>query len=159
MTETNTEEPVMTRGRAAAQWARAYLEKRGGQAPARDVYAAGECAGHRTSTLQRVLKTNQGVIAVKEGRHWVWKLADARELATVAATHAVDLTALEERRKDRTRPQRVVVTHWPCRGVSRVYKEVLNPNAPGGVIRRTSWVRSEPTSCNIQVPTTGGEAK
>ncbi len=157
MTKTSDEEPVMTRGQAAAQWTRAYLKGRGGQAPSQDVYAAGEGAGYRKSTLERVLKTDRGVIAVKEGRYWVWKLADARELATVAATHAVDLTTLEERWKDRTRPRRTIVTHWPCRGVSRVYTEVLDPNAPGGVIRRTSWVHSEPTSCNIQVP--GGEAK
>ena len=159
MTETNTEEPVMTRREAAAQWTRAYLAARGGRAPSRGVYTAGELAGHRTSTLQRVLKTSQDIVAVKDGRHWVWRLVTEEERGAIAAAHATDLDALEENRRDRSRPFRTVVTHWPCKGVSRIVSEVLDPSAPGGVVRRTSWVHSEPTNCNIQAPTTGGEAK
>jgi len=159
MSRTDTQEPTTTRVEAAARWVRDYLTERGGRAPSVDVYAAGRGAGYVPSTLQAGRKASYDVIIVKEGKCWVWQLADARELATVAATHAVDLTALEERRKDRTRPQRVVVTHWPCKGLSRVYTEVLDPNAPGGAVRRTSWVRSEPTTCKIQSPEMKGEVK
>lgn len=78
----------------------------------------------------------------------------AQELTAVAKAHSTDIDALEEHRRDHTRPFRTVVTHWPCKGLSRVVTDTLDAHAPGGVIRRTSWVHSEPTNCNAQVSTT-----
>ena len=149
----------MTRREAAAQWARDFLAARGGRAPSQDVYSEGGRAGYRRSTLQHVLNTSQDIVAVKDGRSWVWRLVTEEERWAIAAGHATDLDALEEHRRDRSRPFRTIVTHWPCKGVSRVVTDTLDAHAPGGVMRRTSWVHSEPTSCNIQAPTMGGEAK
>ncbi len=159
MTEIDTdEEPEVTRAEAAMQWARAYLTSHGGQASSQDLYRAGNEAGHRTSTLQAARKKTTDVITVKEGRGWVWKLVSAQELTAVAEAHSADLDALEERRRDHTRPFRTVVTHWPCRGLSRVVVDTLDAHAPGGMVRRTSWVHSTPTACN-QTPTPTGETR
>ena len=159
MSRTDTQEPTTTKVEAAAQWVRDYLTERGGRAPSVDVYAAGRGAGYVPSTLQAGRKASDDVIIIKEGKCWVWQLVNEEELETVATAHSTSLDALEERRRDRTRPFRTIVTHWPCRGVSRVYTEVLDPIAPGGVVGRTSWVRSEPTTCKIQSPKMEGEAK
>ena len=159
MSRTDTQELTTTRVEAAAQWVRDYLTEHGGRAPAMDVYAAGHKAGYVPSTLKAGRKASYDVIAVKEGKCWVWRLVNEEEFEAVAAAHSTSLDALEERRRDRTRPFRTIVTHWPCRGVSRVYTEVLDPIAPGGVVGRTSWVRSEPTTCKIQSPAMEGEAK
>lgn len=159
MTETDTQETELSRRESAMRWARAYLADHGGEVCAQELYRAGATAGYRTSTLQAARKASQDVITVKEGRGWVWKLVSAQELTAVAKAHSTDLDALEERRRDHTRPFRTIVTHWPCRGVSRVYTEVLDPIAPGGVVGRTSWVRSEPTTCKIQAPTVEGETR
>ena len=135
------------------QWARAYLADHGGEACAQELYRAGAAAGYRTSTLQAARKASTDVITVKEGRGWVWKLVSAQELAAVALAHSTDLDALEERRRDHTRPFRTVVTNWPCRGVSRVVTDTLDESAPGGYVRRTSWVHSQPTTCKAPTPT------
>lgn len=153
MTETDIEEPEITRGEAARRWARAYLTDHGGEACAQELYRAGAAAGYRTSTLQAARKASTDVITVKEGRGWVWKLVSAQELAAVALAHSTDLDALEERRRDHTRPFRTVVTNWPCRGVSRVVTDTLDESAPGGYVRRTSWVHSQPTTCKAPTPT------
>ena len=154
MTEIDTdEEPEVTRAGAAMQWARAYLTSHGGQASSQDLYRAGNEAGHRTSTLQAARKKTTDVITVKEGRGWVWKLVSAQELTAVAKAHSTDLDALEERWRDPTRPFRTVVTNWPCRGVSRVVTDTLDESAPGGYVRRTSWVHSQPTTCKAPTPT------
>lgn len=153
MTETDTQEPELSRRESAMQWARAYLADHGGEACAQELYRAGAAAGYRTSTLQAARKASTDVITVKEGRGWVWKLVSAQELAAVALAHSTDLDALEERRRDHTRPFRTVVTNWPCRGVSRVATDTLDESAPGGYVRRTSWVHSQPTTCKAPTPT------
>lgn len=153
MTETDIEEPEITRGEAAMRWARAYLTDHGGEACAQELYRAGAAAGYRTSTLQAARKASQDVITVKEGRGWVWKLVSAQEFTAVAKAHSTDLDALEERWRDHTRPFRTVVTNWPCRGVSRVVTDTLDESAPGGYVRRTSWVHSQPTTCKAPTPT------
>lgn len=153
MTETDTQEPELSRRESAMQWARAYLADHGGEACAQELYRAGATAGYRTSTLQAARKASTDVITVKEGRGWVWKLVSAQELAAVALAHSTDLDALEERRRDHTRPFRTVVTNWPCRGVSRVVTDTLDESAPGGYVRRTSWVHSQPTTCKAPTPT------
>lgn len=158
MTEIDTDEPELSRAEAALHWARAYLADHGGEAYAQELYQAGAAAGHRTSTLQAARKKSADVITVKEGRSWVWKLVSAQELAAVAKAHSADLDNLEEHWRDRTRPFRTVVTHWPCRGVSRVVTDTLDTHAPGGMVRRTSWVHSTPTACN-QTPTPTGETR
>lgn len=154
MTETDTQEPENTRAEAARRWARAYLTDHGGEACAQELYRAGGAAGYPSSTLQAARKGSEDIITVKEGKTWVWRLASEEELTAIAAAHGADIDALEEHRRDRTRPFRTVVTHWPCKGLSRVVTDTLDAHAPGGVIRRTSWVHSEPTNCNIQVSTT-----
>lgn len=153
MTETDTQEPELSRRESAMQWARAYLADHGGEACAQELYRAAAAAGYRTSTLQAARKASTDVITVKEGRGWVWKLVSAQELAAVALAHSTDLDALEERRRDHTRPFRTVVTNWPCRGVSRVVTDTLDESAPGGYVRRTSWVHSQPTTCKAPTPT------
>lgn len=153
MTETDTQEPELSRRESAMQWARAYLADHGGEACAQELYRAGAAAGYRTSTLQAARKASTDVITVKEGRGWVWKLVSAQELTAVAKAHSTDLNALEEHRRDRTRPFRTVVTNWPCRGVSRVITDTLDESAPGGYVRRTSWVHSQPTTCKAPTPT------
>lgn len=158
MTKASDEEPVMTRTEAAAQWARAFLAARGGRAPSQDVYAAGERTGYRRSTLQHALKTSRDIVAVKEGWTWVWRLVTPEEARAVAAAHAVDTEAMEERWRDHTLPRRTVVTHWPCKGLSRVVTDTLDSTAPGGVVRRTNWIHSAPTGCNSQAPTEGEAA-
>lgn len=158
MTETSDEEPVMTRMASAAQWARTYLKANGGRATSRDLYAAGRRAGYRESTLQSARKTTEDIIIVKEGRSWVWRLVTPEEARAVAAAHAAVPKTAEERWRDHTLPRRTV-THWPCKGLSRIVTEVMDPSAPGGIVRRTSWVHSDPTSCNIQSPIARGEAK
>lgn len=157
MTEMDTQEPELSRRESAMQWARTYLADHGGEACAKELYRAGAAAGYRTSTLQAARKASTDVITVKEGRGWVWKLVSAQELTAVAEAHSTDLDALEERRRDHTRPFRTVVTHWPCRGLSRVVVDTLDAHAPGGMVRRTSWVHSTPTNCKIQAPTMEGE--
>lgn len=159
MTKTSDEEPTMTRGQEAAQWTRTYLKAHGGRAPSHDILRAGAAAGYPTSTLHAARRTTHGIVIVKAGRNSEWRLVSDEEFEGVAAAHATSVDALEEHRRDRTRPQRVVVTHWPCKGVSRVYTEVRDPNAPGGIARHTSWVRSAPTNCNSQAPTERGEAR
>ena len=159
MSRTETQEPTTTRAEAATQWVRDYLTEHGGRAPAMDVYAAGHKAGYVPSTLKAGRKASYDVIAVKEGKCWVWQLVNEEELETVAAAHSTSLDALEERRRDHTHPQRIVVTHWPCRGLTRVTTETLDPTSHDGFSRRTSWVRSEPTTCKIQSPDMEGEAK
>lgn len=156
---TDTQEPEITRAEAARRWARTYLTDHGGEACATELYRAGAAAGFPTSTLQAARKASDDILTVKEGKTWVWRLTSEEELAAVAAAHAADLEALEEHRRDRTRPFRVVVTNWPCKGLSRVVTDTLDAHAPGGVVRRTSWVHSTPTNCKIQAPTMGGEAK
>lgn len=153
MTQTDTEEPELSRAEAAMQWARGYLADHGGEACAQELYRAGAKAGHRTSTLQAARKASTDVLTVKDGRSWVWRLVTEEEREAVAKAHSTDLDALEEHRRDRTRPFRTVVTHWPCQGVSRVVTDTLDAHAPGGMVRRTSWVRSQPTNCNTQAPT------
>jgi len=157
MTETDTQEPELSRRESAMQWARTYLADHGGEACAQELYRAGAAAGYRTSTLQAARKASADVITVKEGRGWVWKLVSAQELTAVAKAHSTDLDALEERRRDHTRPFRTVVTHWPCKGLSRVVTDTLDAHAPGGMVRRASWVHSQPTNCNTQAPTVEGE--
>ena len=157
MTETDTQEPEIARGEAARRWARAYLTDHGGEACAQELYRAGAKAGYRTSTLQAARKASTDVITVKEGKTWVWRLTSEEELTAVAKAHSTDLDALEEQRRDHTRPFRTVVTHWPCRGLSRVVVDTLDAHAPGGMVRRTSWVHSTPTNCKIQAPTMEGE--
>ena len=157
MTETDTQEPELSRRESAMQWARAYLTDHGGEVCAQELYRAGATAGYRTSTLQAARKASTDVITVKEGRGWVWKLVSAQELTAVAKAHSTDLDALEERWRDHTRPFRTVVTHWPCKGLSRVVTDTLDAHAPGGMVRRTSWVHSQPTNCNMQAPTIEGE--
>ena len=154
MTETDTQEPENTRAEAARRWARAYLTDHGGEACAQELYRAGAAAGYRTSTLQAARKASTDVITVKEGKTWVWRLTSEEELTAIAKAHSTDIDALEEHRRDHTRPFRTVVTHWPCKGLSRVVTDTLDAHAPGGVIRRTSWVHSEPTNCNAQASTT-----
>ena len=153
MTEIDNQEPELSRRESAMQWARAYLADHGGEACAQELYRAGAAAGYRISTLQAARKASTDVITVKEGRGWVWKLVSAQELAAVALAHSTDLDALEERRRDHTRPFRTVVTNWPCRGVSRVVTDTLDESAPGGYVRRTSWVHSQPTTCKAPTPT------
>ena len=87
----------------------------------------------------------------------MWKLVSAQELTAVAKAHSTDLDALEERQRDHTRPFRTVVTHWPCKGLSRIVTDTLDAHAPGGMVRRTSWVHSQPTNCNTQAPALEGE--
>lgn len=157
MTEIDDQEPTLSRSESALQWARTYLADHGGEACAQELYRAGAAAGYRTSTLQAARKASTDVITVKEGRGWVWKLVSEEDFTAVAAAHSTDLDALEERWKDRTRPFRTVVTHWPCKGLSRVVTDTLDADAPGGMVRRTSWVRSQPTNCNMQAPTLEGE--
>lgn len=158
MIKTSDEEPVMTRGQAAAQWTRAYLKAHGGWAPSHDLLRAGTAAGYPTSTLHAARRATHEIVIVKAGRNSEWRLVSDEERKGVAAAHATSVDAMEEHRRDRTRPFRTVVTHWPCKGLSRIYTEVLNPGAPGGIARRTSWVKSAPTDCNSQLPTMGGEA-
>ena len=153
MTETDTQEPELSRRESAMQWARAYLADHGGEACAQELYRAGADAGYRTSTLQAARKASTDVITVKEGRGWVWKLVSAQELTAVALAHSTDLDALEEHRRDPTRPFRTVVTNWPCRGLARVVTDTLDESAPGGYVRRTSWVHSQPTTCKAPTPT------
>ena len=157
MTETDTQEPELSRRESAMQWARAYLTDHGGEACAQDLYRAGAAAGYRTSTLQAARKASNDILTVKEGKTWVWRLTSEEELTAIAAAHATDIDVLEERRRDHTRPFRTVVTHWPCKGLSRVVTDTHDAHAPGGVIRRTSWIHSQPTNCKI--PTMEGEAK
>ena len=154
MTEIDTQEPELSRRESAMQWARTYLTDHGGEACAQELYRAGAAAGYRTSTLQAARKASEDIITVKEGKTWVWRLTSEEELTAIAKAHSTDIDVLEERRRDHTRPFRTVVTHWPCKGLSRVVTDTLDAHAPGGVIRRTSWVHSEPTNCNIQVSTT-----
>jgi len=104
-------------------------------------------------------RATHDIVIVRAGRNSEWRLVSDEELEGVAAAHATSVDALEEQRRDRSRPFRTIVTHWPCKGVSRIYTEVLDPNAPGGVVRRTSWVHSEPINCNVQSPTVEGEAR
>ena len=157
MPQIDTDEPELSRRESAMQWARTYLADRGGEACAQELYRAGAAAGYRTSTLQAARKASTDVITVKEGRSWVWKLVSAQELTAVAKAHSTDLDALEERHRDHTRPFRTVVTHWPCKGLSRVVTDTLDAHAPGGMVRRASWVHSQPTNCNMQAPTLEGE--
>lgn len=157
MTETDIEEPEITRGEAARRWARAYLTDHGGEACAKELYRAGAAVGFPTSTLQAARKASTDVITVKEGRGWVWKLVSAQELTAGAKAHSTNLDALEEHRRDHTRPFRTVVTHWPCKGLSRVVTDTLDAHAPGGMVRRTSWVHSQPTNCNTHAPALEGE--
>lgn len=159
MTETDTQEPELSRRESAMRWARAYLTDHGGEACAKELYRAGAAAGYRTSTLQAARKASTDVITVKEGKTWVWRLTSEEGLAAIAAAHATDLDAFEERRRDHTRPFRTVVTHWPCRGLSRVVTDTLDAHAPGGMVRRASWVHSTPTNCKIQAPTMEGETR
>ena len=158
MTKTSDEEPVMTRAAAAAQWTRTYLKAHEGRATSRDLYAAGRHAGYRESTLQSARKTTEDIIIVKEGRSWVWRLATPEEAKAVAAAHAAAPKTTEERWRNRTQPYRTVITHWPCKGLSRFVMEVLDPSAPGGIARSTSWVKGAPTNCNSQANATEGEA-
>ena len=153
MTETDTQEPELSRRESAMQWARAYLADHGGEACAQELYRAGAAAGYRSSTLQAARKASTDVITVKEGRGWVWKLVSAQELAAVALAHSTSLDALEEHRRDPTHPFRTVVTHWPCKGLSRVVTDTLDESATGGYVRRTSWVHSQPTTCKAPTPT------
>lgn len=157
MTEIDTQEPELSRRESAMRWARAYLADHGGKVCAQELYRAGATAGYRTSTLQAARKASTDVITVKEGRGWVWKLVSAEELARIAKAHAVDADVLEDRHRDRTQPFRTMVTSWPCRGLTRVITETRDPHAPGGVIRRTSWVHSQPTNCNTHAPALEGE--
>lgn len=157
MSQIATDKPELSRRESAMQWARAYLTDHGGEACAKDLYRAGATAGFPTSTLQAARKASNDILTVKEGKTWVWRLTSEEELAAVAAAHATDLDAFEERRRDHTRPFRTVVTHWPCKGLSRVVTDTHDAHAPGGVVRRTSWVHSTPTNCKI--PTLEGEAK
>lgn len=159
MSEASTEGPAMTRVASARQWARTYLKNHGGWAPSHDILRAGAAAGYPVSTLHAARRATHDIVIVKAGRNSEWRLVSDEELEGVAAAHATSVDALEEHRRDRSRPFRTVVTHWPCRGVSRIVTEVADSTAPGGVVRRTSWVHSDPTNCNIQVPTMGGEAK
>jgi len=87
MSRTDTQEPTTTRAEAATQWVRDYLTEHGGRAPAMDVYAAGHKAGYVPSTLKAGRKASYDVIAVKEGKCWVWQLVNEDELETVAAAH------------------------------------------------------------------------
>ena len=157
MTETSDEEPVMTRVASARQWARTYLEDHGGWAPSHDILRAGAAAGYSTSTLHAARRATHDIVIVKAGRNSEWRLVSDEELEGVAAAHATSVDALEEHRRDRTRPFRTVVTHWPCRGVSRVVTDTLDAHAPGGVVRRTSWVQIDHTNC--QSPIARVEAK
>nr|DAL06579.1 MAG TPA: hypothetical protein [Bacteriophage sp.] len=157
MTQTDTQEPEITRAEAARRWARTYLTEHGGEACAQELYRAGAAAGFPTSTLQAARKASEDILTVKEGKTWVWRLTNEEELAAVAAAHATAPDVIEERRRDRTQPFRTMVTSWPCRGLTRVITETRDPHAPGGVVRRTSWVHSTPTNCKI--PTLEGEAK
>lgn len=159
MTETDTQEPEITRAEAARRWARTYLTDHGGEACAQDLYRAGATAGFPTSTLQAARKASNDILTVKEGKTWVWRLTSEEELTAIAAAHATDIDVLEERRRDHTRPFRTVVTHWPCKGLSRVVVDTLDAHAPGGMVRRTSWVHSQPTNCKIQAPTVEGETR
>lgn len=159
MTQTDTQEPEITRAEAARRWARAYLTDHGGEACAKELYRAGAAAGFPTSTLQAARKASDDILTVKEGKTWVWRLTSEEELTAIAAAHATNLDALEEQRRDHTRPFRTVVTHWPCKGLSRVVTDTLDAHAPGGVVRRTRWVHSTPTNCKIQAPTVEGETR
>ena len=154
MPQIATDKPELSRKESAMQWARAYLTDHGGEVCAQELYRAGAAAGYRTSTLQAARKGSEDIITVKEGKTWVWRLTSEEELTAIAKAHSTDIDALEEHRRDHTRPFRTVVTHWPCKGLSRVVTDTLDAHAPGGVIRRTSWVHSEPTNCNAQVSTT-----
>ena len=159
MSEASTEGPAMTRVASARQWARTYLEANGGWAPSHDILRAGAAAGYPVSTLHAARRATHDIVIVKAGRNSEWQLVSDEELEEVAAAHATSVDALEEHRRDRSRPFRTIVTHWPCKGVSRIVSEVLDSTAPGGVVRRTSWVHSEPINCNIQSPIARGEAK
>lgn len=159
MSEASTEGPAMTRVASARQWARTYLEANGGWAPSHDILRAGAAAGYPTSTLHAARRATHDIVIVKAGRNSEWRLVSDEELEEVAAAHATSVDALEEHRRDRTRPFRTVVTHWPCRGVTRIVTDTMDAHAPGGVVRRTSWINSDPTSCNIQSPIARGEAK
>ena len=154
MPQIATDKPELSRKESAMQWARAYLTDHGGEVCAKELYRAGAAAGFPTSTLQAARKASDDILTVKEGKTWVWRLTSEEELTAVAKAHSTDIDALEEHRRDHTRPFRTVVTHWPCKGLSRVVTDTLDAHAPGGVIRRTSWVHSEPTNCNAQVSTT-----
>lgn len=153
MTEIDTEEPELSRAEAATQWVHTHLANQGGSAPAKDIYREGERHGYPRQTLQYVLRTSRDLVAVKKGRAAVWGLVTEEERQAVATAHSTDLDALEERQRDRTRPFRTVVTNWPCRGVSRVVTDTLDESAPGGYVRRTSWVHSQPTTCKAPTPT------
>ena len=157
MPQIATDEPELSRRESAMQWARAYLTDHGGEACAKELYRAGAAAGYRTSTLQAARKASEDIITVKEGKTWVWRLTSEEELTAVAKAHSTDLDALEEHRRDHIRPFRTVVTHWPCKGLSRVVTDTLDAHAPGGMVRRTSWVHSQPTNCNMQAPALEGE--
>ena len=158
MTKTD-EEPELTRVQAAEQWLNAYLTSHGGQARAQELHAAGAKAGYPASTLRKARKSIENCILVKADRTWVWKLASAEELTRIAKAHAVDADVLEERHRDRTQPFRTMVTSWPCRGLTRVITETRDTHAPGGIIRRTSWVHSTPTACTSHASTAKGGTK
>jgi len=157
MTQIDDQEPTLTRIEAAQQWLNTYLTSHGGQARAQELQAAGAKAGYPASTLRKARKSIENCIIMKADRTWVWKLASAEELTRIAKAHAVDADVLEDRHRDRTQPFRTMVTSWPCRGLTRVITETRDAHAPGGVIRRTSYVHSQPTNCKIQAPTMEGE--
>ena len=159
MSEASTEGPVMTRVASARQWARTYLEDHGGWAPSHDILRAGAAAGYSTSTMHAARRATHDIVIVRAGRNSEWRLVSDEELEGVAAAHATSVDALEEQRRDRSRPFRTVVTHWPCKGLSRIVTDTHDSTAPGGVVRHTSWVHSEPTTCNVQSPTVEGEAR
>lgn len=148
MTQIDDQEPTLTRIEAAQQWLNTYLTSHGGQARAQELQAAGAKAGYPASTLRKARKSIENCIIMKADRTWVWKLASAEELTRIAKAHAVDADVLEDRHRDRTQPFRTMVTSWPCRGLTRVITETRDAHAPGGVIRRTSYVHSQPTNCN-----------
>ena len=158
MTKTD-EEPELTRVQAAEQWLNAYLTSHGGQACAQELHAAGAQAGYPASTLREARKSIKNCILMKADRTWVWKLASAEELTRIAKAHAVDPEVFEERNRDRTTPFRTLVTSWPCKGLTRIVTETRDTDAPGGIIRRTSYVHSTPTACNVHASTIEGETK
>ena len=65
MTETDTDEPELSRRESAMQWARAYLADHGGEACAQELYRAGAAAGYRTSTLQAARKASEDIMALR----------------------------------------------------------------------------------------------
>ena len=159
MTQIDDQEPTLTRIEAAQQWLNTYLTSHGGQAHAQDLQAAGAKAGYPASTLRKARKSIENCILMKADRTWVWKLASAEELTRIAKAHAVDTDVLEDRHRDRTQPFRTMVTSWPCRGLTRIVTETRDPDAPGGITRRTSYVHSEPSSCKSHASTIEGVTK